>query len=390
MKKLADKPKIMQKNNQLINLKAFFNTAIKNNLPVAIWHSPNENKSYAITSVSGIETNSIDFNSFQGFVFSPFSNKESYLIKNDIIIDENGIYQLNNDKSYDFIEQYKNNEFSNEFFYKNINNNDINYEKDEYISLVSKAINFIKSGKAQKVVTSRTKKINLDNNFDIFDIFNSLVNKYNNAFVSLVSIPQIGTWIGASPEILLKIQDNSLTTMSLAGTQNYKGQPLEEVEWGLKEKEEQAMVTEYIEKSFKELNVNDFDKSNTKTVIAGNVLHIQTMFNYKSNDINSFANKFIKNFSPTPAVCGYPQNISYDFLINNEKHNREFYSGYLGTVNLFNKSELFVNLRCMQVKENYALLYIGGGITADSVPEKEWYETELKSRTILSVINNEL
>ncbi|MFN8578823.1 MAG: chorismate-binding protein, partial [Candidatus Sericytochromatia bacterium] len=216
MKKLADKPKIMQKNNQLINLKAFFNTAIKNNLPVAIWHSPNENKSYAITSVSGIETNSIDFNSFQGFVFSPFSNKESYLIKNDIIIDENGIYQLNNDKSYDFIEQYKNNEFSNEFFYKNINNNDINYEKDEYISLVSKAINFIKSGKAQKVVTSRTKKINLDNNFDIFDIFNSLVNKYNNAFVSLVSIPQIGTWIGASPEILLKIQDNSLTTMSLA------------------------------------------------------------------------------------------------------------------------------------------------------------------------------
>lgn len=402
MKKLADKPQIMQNTeNKLKKLKSFFITSIENNLPVALWHSPNENKSYGISSFIKdkreiINKDSLDFNNFNGFVFSPSSNDFVLQIKNDLVIDENGLYQINtsSNKLNDFLNQYEKNlikDFKGNIFFKNdFNQEDIDYQKEEYIDLVSKAINFIKSGKAQKIVTSRTKKIDLDSNFDIFDIFNSLVKKYNNAFVSLVSIPNFGTWIGASPEILLKIQDNSLTTMSLAGTQNYKGQPLEEVEWGLKEKEEQAMVTEYIEKSFKDLNVNDFEKSNTKTIIAGNVLHIQTMFNYKSNNINSFANKFIKNFSPTPAVCGYPQDISSEFLIKNEKHNREFYSGYLGTVNLSNKSELFVNLRCMQVKENYALLYIGGGITADSVPEKEWYETELKSRTILSVINNEL
>lgn len=401
MKNLAYKPKLIQtKNSELSNLKAFFITSIKNNLPVALWHSPTEKKSYGITSFNGIsrdngiKKDSLDFNTFKGFVFSPFHNNINLQINNDLIIDENGLYEINttNNKVEKFLNQYEQgiNASKNTYFKNSFNGTDINYEKDDYINLVSEAIEFIKTGKAQKIVTSRTKKINLDENFDIVNIFDNLVKKYDNAFISLISIPHFGTWIGASPEILLKINNETLTTMSLAGTQIYKGQPFEEVEWGLKEKEEQSMVTEYIENSFISLDAKDFKKSNTETVIAGNVLHIQTMFEYKSKDINSFATEFIKNFHPTPAVCGFPQEISKKFLSENEKHNREFYSGYLGTVNLFEKTELFVNLRCMQVKNDYAVIYVGGGITADSVPEKEWYETELKSRTLLSVINNEL
>ncbi|RYX92238.1 hypothetical protein EON78_06510 [bacterium] len=213
-----------------------------------------------------------------------------------------------------------------------------------------------------------------------------LVNKYPNAFISLISIPEVGTWIGASPEILLKIENNQLTTMALAGTQIYKGQELEEIEWGLKEKEEQLTVSEYIEEKFVNLSVNDFNKSIPTTVIAGNVLHIQTLFSYSSDNINEFSTNFISGFSPTPAVCGYPKDKSLNFLLENESYNRQFYSGYLGLINIFDKSNLFVNLRCMQIKNDKAVIYVGGGITADSVPEKEWYETELKSQTLLSVL----
>lgn len=389
MKNMAYEAKL-NKNIGLNNLKAFFNHAVKNNFPVILWHSPNEKKSFALTSFSEIHNNDLDFNNFKGFVFSDFAGDKNLLIKADLVIDETGatITSTDDKKSEKFLNDLSS---SNEnIYYKSDSKNDKNINKESYINLVEKTIDFIKTGKSQKIVTSRTKLLNLDKDLSVTDIFNNLVQKYNTAFVSLVSIPNIGTWIGASPEILLKIKDKKLTTMSLAGTQIYKGQPLEEVEWGLKEKEEQYMVTEYIENTFKNSGVNDYKKSNNKTVIAGNVLHIQTMFEYKSDKVNDFANKFIKNLPPTPAICGLPKDISKKFILENEYYDREFYSGFLGTVNINDKTELFVNLRCMQLKENYSILYIGGGITADSVPEKEWYETELKSRTLLSVINNEL
>ena len=47
---------------------------------------------------------------------------------------------------------------------------------------------------------------------------------------------------------------------------------------------------------------------------------------------------------------------------------------------------LFVNLRCMQIKGSTALLYVGGGITKDSIPEDEWEETVAKSKTMLKVL----
>lgn len=63
-----------------------------------------------------------------------------------------------------------------------------------------------------------------------------------------------------------------------------------------------------------------------------------------------------------------------------------FYAGYLGPVNIHNRICLFVNLRCMQLLGDQAVLYAGAGVTADSVPESEWEETEIKLNTLLKVI----
>ena len=71
------------------------------------------------------------------------------------------------------------------------------------------------------------------------------------------------------------------------------------------------------------------------------------------------------------------------FIQQHEGYDREFYSGYLGPVNVGNKTHLFVNLRCMKIQNNVATLYAGGGITEDSEPEKEWQETEMKCQTML-------
>jgi isochorismate synthase len=81
-----------------------------------------------------------------------------------------------------------------------------------------------------------------------------------------------------------------------------------------------------------------------------------------------------------------PQEKAKQFILKNEPYNREFYTGYLGEINNQKKSWLFVNLRCMQIYYQNFKIYVGGGITKDSKAEKEWEETELKSRTLLSVI----
>ncbi len=100
----------------------------------------------------------------------------------------------------------------------------------------------------------------------------------------------------------------------------------------------------------------------------------------------------IKKLHPTPAVCGLPKEAAKQFILENESYHRKFYTGFLGELNIdfktFKKeySDLFVNLRCMDIENNAATLYVGCGITKDSIPEMEFMETVNKSMTIRKVV----
>jgi len=85
-------------------------------------------------------------------------------------------------------------------------------------------------------------------------------------------------------------------------------------------------------------------------------------------------------------VCGMPYENAFTFLTSNEGYNREFYSGYLGPIQVNKESQLYVNLRCMQVFKETARLYAGAGITIDSYPEKEFEETEIKMKNLQNLI----
>ena len=112
-------------------------------------------------------------------------------------------------------------------------------------------------------------------------------------------------------------------------------------------------------------------------------------------------------FNPTPAVCGLPKDAAKQFILNNENYNREFYTGFLGELNMKTQqkarlgkrnienraytytkrsTQLYVNLRCMQLKGNKAMVYVGGGITQSSIAEREWEETVSKSLVIKSIL----
>ncbi|HEU0124995.1 MAG TPA: chorismate-binding protein, partial [Flavobacterium sp.] len=99
----------------------------------------------------------------------------------------------------------------------------------------------------------------------------------------------------------------------------------------------------------------------------------------------------IDTLHPTPAVCGLPKKKSKVFILENENYDRTFYTGFLGELNSTftetnTSSDLFVNLRCMQIQEDKAILYMGCGITKESIPEKEWEESVNKSMTMKRVL----
>lgn len=251
--------------------------------------------------------------------------------------------------------------------------------KLSHIKLVKKGIEFIKEGKVKKVVLSRKEEVSFGE-IQISELFSSLINTYPLAFISVCYHPMVGLWIGATPETLLSVNGTMFKTMSLAGTQQFNG--IEEVEWAEKEKEEQQIVTDFILNELESFHLN---VSDTFTKKAGSLLHICTEITgeLKSNDQLEY---LIHKLHPTPAVCGFPKENAKSFILQNENYDREFYAGFLGELNINNACDLFVNLRCMQINGKKANLFVGGGITIDSDPEKEWEETVAKSRVMKRVL----
>jgi isochorismate synthase len=144
----------------------------------------------------------------------------------------------------------------------------------------------------------------------------------------------------------------------------------------------------------KKIRVREFEEEGPKTVIAGNLMHLRTDIIIDTVAINfsQLATVMLDLLHPTSAVCGMPKESATEFILKNEGYDRDFFSGFLGPVNIQSsegkvESHIFVNLRTMKIEKNIATLYAGCGITADSNAEKEWNETEMKTQTLERVIN---
>jgi isochorismate synthase len=205
-----------------------------------------------------------------------------------------------------------------------------------------------------------------------------------------VYIPDIGTWMGATPEVLVSVEDNNIfRTVALAGTLPYhEGINLRTVAWTQKEIAEQALVERYIISCFKKIRLREYDEYGPKTVVAGNVMHLRSDFtvDMKATGFPQLGSIMLQLLHPTSAVCGMPLDNALAFLKEHEDYERGFYAGFLGPVNFNNNINLFVNLRCMQLLDDTAILYAGAGVTIDSIPEKELEETEFKLNTLYNVI----
>lgn len=244
---------------------------------------------------------------------------------------------------------------------------------EEYLLKIKKAIEIVVENQLPKLVISRPilKKIE---KIKLAETYLNVCQKYPNA-LCYVLITDQEIWMGATPEILGKFskKNNEFSTMSLAGTL-----PINE-EWSDKEIHEQRAVTLYAQDILKEFT-NRVYTSETYNHFSGNIKHLRTDLaaKIKPEDLE----EIISKLHPTPAVCGIPKEFCKTKILEIENYNRSFYTGY---IKLETDEDIyyFVNLRCAQIFQNSIIAYAGGGITKDSIPEKEWLETELKSEAIL-------
>lgn len=251
-------------------------------------------------------------------------------------------------------------------------------EKSDYLNQFTRLKHAIKSGKFEKVILSRTKLSPTSKN--AVTIFNALNNIYKNTFNYIISNAEIGTWMGATPERLISIKEKEISTMSLAGTKTPAA------EWTEKEVEEQALVTKTILDTLKKHNCTGIKAAGPTTINAGKIQHLHTHITALLQTESDWK-PVVKNLHPTPAVCGLPTEKAQKFIPELEQYNRKFYTGFIGLTSK-KESHFFVNLRCMELMKNQAKLYIGGGITAPSIAEAEWMETERKSKTLIDIIQS--
>jgi isochorismate synthase len=266
-----------------------------------------------------------------------------------------------------------------------ISENEIADEKSQFTKLVAQGISAIADGKLEKVVPARTKLIDVSGDFNLAKAFQKMLIAYPNSFVNFFHIPKVGTWIGASPETLIKTKDEHFFTMALAGTQPASGEnPLKSAAWTQKEIEEQALVCRYIVDCFKKIRLREYEEHGPKTIMAGYLLHLRTDFkvDMKATNFPQLGSVMLDLLHPTSAVCGMPRKEAHEFLQENESFDRSFFAGFLGPVNIDGETSIFVNLRTASFKGTKAILYAGAGVTEDSDPDKEWEETELKCQII--------
>ena len=324
-----------------------------------------------------------DLEEESGFVVAPFDFNEGQpliLIRPELVIRgedlPSGIIEL--------LEQ--NAESTTELLSAKCRKSNMVASKGEYIQQVNQIVDLIKNSPLDKVVLSRISREFIPQGFTPFVFFERLKEAYKDAFVFMVNLPQSGLWFGASPEPLMVSKGAFIHTVSLAGTREY--QPAKEIlEWGQKEIHEQQLVTDYIRSLMEKYGLEDTSISGPYTHLAGKIEHLRTDFLMKNTIPNEILG-FVTDLHPTPSICGLPKLLALETIRKIEDPQREYYTGFLGPFNLFSESHLYVNLRSLKTIDDSIIYYQGAGITADSIPEKEWQETCNKKKTMESIIQS--
>jgi len=321
-----------------------------------------------------------------GFVIAPFQTSDE---EPAVVIHPDGAVRLLPEQLLDTTE-----ELDLKFTFKKYS---IAQQADTYSRAFDEFIQLLHDGELEKVVLTRQLTVPFEDGAiadsdeekadRILSLYIKACEKYPRMFVALVSTETTGTWLTATPEILLEGDNGNYSTVALAGTMSYEENSASDIadsNWSEKDRKEQKIVTDYIAKELKAFSQN-ITIHDPITVRAGNLIHLRSDFEFSLNEDN--IGKLLSTIHPTPAVCGMPKRKALETILSKEGEERHYYCGFIGTINC-SGTHLFVNLRCMNIESDAFHLYAGGGLLKESTLEKEWNETEIKMNTMKDLLSS--
>jgi isochorismate synthase len=260
---------------------------------------------------------------------------------------------------------------------------------DHYLAAVAAARDAVRQGRMEKAVIARPLVIESDRPIDVHAVLRRLKSTFGSSYRF-----SIEGFIGASPELLVAVDDDVVSAHPLAGTTRTTGDAeLDEVLAA----ELQASVKNQIEHEVAIEMVRDtllpfcsyLDWAPEPSIVkVANVQHLGSQAEGRLSRPSPTVIELVRALQPTPAVGGYPRDDAIDLITEVEGFERGLYGGAVGWVDRNGDGVWAVALRCAELSDDRmsARLVAGGGIVADSEPLAELVETQAKFQAMLSAI----
>jgi anthranilate synthase component 1 len=264
------------------------------------------------------------------------------------------------------------------------------FSKERYEEAVEKTKEHILKGDIFQLVLSQRLRIPVSG--DAFNLYRSLriINPSPYMFYLKCNEAEI---IGSSPEIHVQLQNDRVTIRPIAGTRPRGDTPEEdrlneeELIADEKERAEHIMLVDLARNDISRVCQGGTVKVDDLMTVEyySHVMHIVSNVTGKlSHDCDAF--DLIKATFPAGTVSGAPKIRAMEIISELEPERRGAYSGLIGYFSFDGNFDSCITIRTFVIKDGHAYLQAGAGLVADSVPEREYYETKHKLRALTKAI----
>jgi isochorismate synthase len=261
----------------------------------------------------------------------------------------------------------------------------------EWQAEVADVARAIRHGDLEKAVMARAVRLDSSHDFDLASALRKLVRDYVGCHIFAIG-HRDQCFLGATPERLLRLRDHEIKTMSLAGSIRRGTTDEEDQQMGeallnsQKDRGEHTVVTRMLVEALRE--TCDWVEASPEPSLLklGNVQHLRTQITARLSADHTLL-EVVERLHPTPAVGGWPREAALNLIREKEGLDRGWYAGPIGWLNAHGDGEFFVAIRSALVRGREAYLFAGCGIVADSDPEREYAESCLKLKPMLSALS---
>lgn len=260
-----------------------------------------------------------------------------------------------------------------------------------YEQAVERAVERIQGGELEKVVLAREVQVEAPTDHDPAAVFDVLRGGFPSSYVYAVGRGN-ATFIGATPELLVRRQGQRASTVALAGSIRRSADPAVDDHLGEtllhsgKNLHENLIVAQRIAKALSPYALWVTVAPEPVVIRVANIQHLAVPIRAQLKSPAGVI-ELAGALHPTPAVGGEPDGVAQRMIPALEGMDRGWYAGAVGWTDASGDGEFCVALRCALLRGRQASCFAGAGIVGDSDPAQELAETETKLQALLPVIS---